>query len=455
MPQCATSKWNVGVRQYLVFAEYTEGMVANGSSGVSDTGLTMRAFLPMDSQGNRSSVHKYMGPAAVVDARVVCVRPNITSSLADLDIHKGAGSLSLRGNVSIPEDILQEAAASQLRLFSLQSFNCSTSHITLDATCKYYRSDWDLSICQLGGLSQASGFLKNAWAFSDHRDKYDSSTSYLLVNLSNTPKVSDRLAKGVNLTELQRIFNNPQTGLVRQNRGDWTEVYPTNYGLTAADGMLSFSLCFQAAATQYIDVVASSVVPIVQPRYSYDSVDGRFRFDQVRKQMLSPPHSTSKQRGILSLEPQRWEEIFGGKPRYLTNADLGAALSIDPSANYSTAYLLQYYEHPTSRADISIGGLLLEILREGGTTAEAVQSMFTTFIASRYQDYTFFEQRGVTYTIASRAGFVAVQIPRGSGRATSCAAGATRSYTVVMVAIAVHILTVSFVFVWFCKGKRI
>jgi hypothetical protein len=81
--------------------------------------------------------------------------------------------------------------------------------------------------------------------------------------------------------------------------------------------------------------------------------------------------------------------------------------------------------------------------------------MMTALIASRYLDYVFFERAEPSAFIASRADFVAVQIPGGPGRATSRAAGATRSYTVVMFAIAVHILTVSFVFVWFCKGKRI
>jgi hypothetical protein len=378
------------VRQYPVFAEYAEGMVANGSLGMADTGLTMRAFLPIDSQGNRSSVHKYMGPAAVFDARVVCVRPNITisaSSLVDLDINRGSGSLSLRGNISIPTDLLKEAAASRVWLGLSQSFNCSTSQIAPDSKLKYHPSDWDLSVCQLG---QTSGLLQNAWTILGRPEKYESSTSYLLVNLSNTPKVSDRLAEGVNLTKLQRIFNNPQTGLVRQNRGDWTDVYPTNDGLTAADGMLSFSLCFQASEIQHINVVASSVVPLVQPRYSYDSASVRIRFDQVRNQMSSPPNSTAEQRGILSLEPQRWEGNFEQNPAYLTNADTATALKIDPSANYSIAHLLQHYERPAGRADISIGGLLLEILREGGTTAEAVQSMMTALIASRYLDYVFF-----------------------------------------------------------------
>lgn len=456
MLQGETSKWNVGVRQYPVLAEYAEPMIANGSSGISDTGLTMRAFLPIDSQGNRSSVHKYTGLAAVVDARVVCVRPNITilaSYLDDLDRNREYRSLLFAGNVSIPMDLLKEAAASRVVPISQQSFNCSISQVSPDSDARYHPLDWDLSVCQLG---QASGILKNAWALSNQPkelERYEPSTSYLLVKFSNRTTSKGAFVSGINIMELHRILDGSRARLASRDRGDWTDVYPTNDGLTAADCMLSFSLCFQASETQYISVVASSIVPLVQPKYTYDSESGRIRFDEVRKQMLSPPNTTVEQRGILSLEPQQWEGNYGQSPPYLTNTDIGTALKINSQTNYSTAYLLQHYEGPAGRADISIGGLLLEILGEGGTTAEAVQSMITTLVASRYQDYVFFERAGTRTFPASRADFVAVQIPGGPGRATSRAAGATRSYTLVMVAIAVHVLTVSFVVVWFCKGK--
>lgn len=74
----STAKWGVGVRQYPSFAEYHEGVAADGTSGVSDTGITMRAFLPITGQENRTFIHRYEGMSRVFDTRVVCVRPNIT-----------------------------------------------------------------------------------------------------------------------------------------------------------------------------------------------------------------------------------------------------------------------------------------------------------------------------------------------------------------------------------------
>lgn len=451
MPQGGTSKWNVGVRQYPVFAEYAERAETDGRSGISRTGLTMRAFLPIDSQGNRSSVHRYEGLATVADVSVVCFRPNISingSELVEYDNRSQSGSLKINGTVSIPSELDKEARALGLVPVPFQNFSCSTSHITPEANRKYHPLDWDMSVCQLGSTG---GYLTSAWAPSNET-RYQSFSSYLLVNLTRAPKPTTAGASHVEFTKLQRVFNEFLPGLAHQDRDDWTDIYQTTNNMTRANGTLSFSLCYPASETRYMDIVASSRAPPVQPRYSYDSENKRVRFDDVRKQMLSSNTTTVEQRGILALQPQHWKSNSGQIAPYLGELDMRAALDVDPYEKNTTAKLLQHYDHPGGRADISIGGLMLEILREGGTTADAVQSMMTALLASRYQDYVFLGDDSATVN-ASRADFVTVQIPGGMVRNANGAAGATRSYILVMTAIIVHVLTVSFVVVWFCKGK--
>jgi hypothetical protein len=422
----------------------------------------MRAFLPVDGQGKRSSIHVYNGPATVVDSRVVCVRPNITNlatHLAPYDIHRGFPAPILHGNISIPLDLLQEASASRLSPLDLfQEFNCSISYgIAPDKEdFKYHPSDWDLSICQ---LDRGGGYLRNAWMTLDDPPEQDLHRyipfkSYLLVNFSSRVKFEYTAYPKVDFSMIQEVFDDSIPGLVHRSRGDWTEVYRTNNNFTAADATLSFSLCFPASASIYLNVSTSSKVPLVQPRYNYDPVSGRVRFDDVRKQMLSSPHTTIEQRGVLSLESlllqsKLWVE-YDLDPPYLSVRDTETAFKVISFEGASTINLLQWYEPATGRADISIGGLLLETLREGGTTAEAVQSMMTALLASRYQDYVFLHGGNMTYP--ARADFVAVQIPGGQGRPAFLAAGATRSYTLVMAAIAVHSLVIIFVVVWFCRG---
>jgi hypothetical protein len=462
-------KWNVGVRQYPAFAEYADGKVKNGSSGVSDTGLTLRAFLPIDGQGNRSSIHVYNGPATVVDSRVVCVRPNITNLMAHLapfPFNRYSPSPVLSGNISIPLDLLQEVSASRLSplLEPSEEFNCSISHgiAPQNEETKYHPSDWDLSICQ---LDQRGYYLRDAWMSLDEPlvEFQDGSRSflmpglaYLLVNFSSRLTFEYTGFSKVDYSLIQDIFNDSKPGLARQNRGDWIDVYRTNNNFTAADATLSFSLCYTASTTSYRNISASSTVPPVQPRYSYDSEGKRIRFDDVRKQMLSSSHTTIEQRGILSLqsqvlssEPQGSKEGYAGPP-YLSTHDMELAFKVPQFENASTINLLQFYEPVTGRADISIGGLFLEVLREGGTPAEAVQSMLTALAASRYEDYVFLNGGNKTY--ASRSNFVAVQVPGGQGRPVFLAAGPTRSYILVMAAIVVHSLVTIFVIVWFCKG---
>jgi hypothetical protein len=118
-------------------------MVANGTSGISDTGVTMRAFLPIDVQ-NRSSLHVYNGPSTVVDARVVCVRPNIT----DIGTYEAKTAYVqvkappvVYGNVSIPLDLLEKAAASRVQPMEWTKFNCSISNGIAPGSSKYHRSD--------------------------------------------------------------------------------------------------------------------------------------------------------------------------------------------------------------------------------------------------------------------------------------------------------------------------
>ena len=290
-------KWNVGVRQYPAFAEYADGKVKNGSSGVSDTGLTLRAFLPIDGQGNRSSIHVYNGPATVVDSRVVCVRPNITNltaHLAPYQINRDFPSPILSGNISIPQNLLQEVSASRLSplLEPSEEFNCSISHgiAPQNEETKYHPSDWDLSICQ---LDQRGYYLRDAWMSLDEPlVEFEGSRvssfqlpgpAYLLVNFSSRVTFEYTSYPKVDYSLIQDIFNDSKPGLVCQNRGNWIDVYRTNNNFTAADATISFSLCYTASTTSYRNVSASSTVPPVQPRYSYDSVGKRIRFDDVRK----------------------------------------------------------------------------------------------------------------------------------------------------------------------------
>jgi hypothetical protein len=450
-----TAGWATRVKQYPIYAEYAEGRVANESSGVSDTGLTMRAFLPVDSDGNKSLIHTYRGPATVVDARVVCVRPNITNlevqipEMSDVFTYQRPPVHAvLHGNLSIPLDILHAAASARVSIGPYTEFNC-TFPTGLDNR-QYQKSDWNLTLCLLdrvAGMLRTDFFTtedpppEELWSHLPHQ-------TYLLANFTNNMYFQ-------NASILGRMFNESTSELAPGKRNDWAEIYSKESEGFKTDATLSFSMCFPAIRSRFLNISCSTEVPLVEPRYKYDRVRESLRFDDIRTQLLSSDGSMRK-RGVLLLEPQSWTmDTDADDPfqPYMSLQELAALLDIPQCRGARTVYLLNqllYHDQCGILADISTGGLLLEVLREGGTTAEAVQSMIMGVYASRYQEYYFMEVDEETYT--RRADFVAVQIPGGQGLPAHHCAGATRPYILVLSAIVIHFLTVCYVFILFIKG---
>ena len=116
--------------------------------------------------------------------------------------------------------------------------------------------------------------------------------------------------------------------------------------------------------------------------------------------------------------------------------DLDTTLRCPNHVGARTLNLANYIDEGPGRADISIGGLLLEALREGDSTAEAVQCMLMGVLASCCQDYQFVA--GGNDTISRRADFIPVQVlggheqPASSGSAEVGPLEARAAITVVL-----------------------
>lgn len=408
----------------------------------------MRALLPISGKDNRSSIHAYEGFSQVFDARVVCVRPNITNlevllSSSNSWNHKSPSIM--RGNMSIPSDLEEIAAASHVYGNDWNEFSCQISIANLEAF-QAYPPGWKMTVCQ---FDRGAGNLQDVFTKVDaskplYWNKIFQRNSYLLMNFTGNvssptsvaPEFADDQDPIANPAFLGRIFNDSIPGLIRKSRADWVDIYrnegdytPNEMGLR-----LSFSLCFSAFRAQPFNISASSSVPLVEPTYRYDSENGRVKFDDFRKQMLKSSGSF-EDRGILSLAVQNWSARttkWDGFYPYFHWMGVESLLSIENTGGAPTVHLAESMIPSSARADVSIGGLLLDMLYSGGTTAEAVQSMLTAILQSRYQDY-FFSKGGIEIEHGSsfstrRADFVAVQVPGGQGRLANRAAGATKSY---------------------------
>jgi hypothetical protein len=64
---------------YPAFAEYSEESSIDEQSGVSETGPSMRAFLPFQGEASRGTIVEYTGTTTVFDTRVVCMRPSLSN----------------------------------------------------------------------------------------------------------------------------------------------------------------------------------------------------------------------------------------------------------------------------------------------------------------------------------------------------------------------------------------
>ena len=457
-------KWDVGVRQYPVFAEYSEGRAADGSAGLSDTGFTMRALLPVNGQENRSSIHRYEGFSQVFYTQVVCLRPNIT--------YIGVGSWQdtlpvRRGNLSVPSDLADIATASHIYGHHWSEFSCHLPSAADPYNKKwmYHPSDWKLSICQCDGCA---GNLLPVGAYGvspEERASNSFQESHLLMNFTGmiSPNSSESDTDPiVSEFDFRRMYNDSNPGLVRENNADWVDIYRMagNYTTQELATRLSFSLCFSAFQPTALNISASSSVPLVEPRYQYDPESGRLNFGDVRKQLLTSS-GPIEDRGILSLAPQSWSawwnESMNFMSPYFGSLDAGTLLQIPLFDNASTLHLVESTDGGAARADVSIGGLVLDILRSNGTTAEAVQSMMMVALESRYQDYFFSRGDGIAREGQSsfstqRADFIAVQIPGGNGRSADHASGATLSYLLIMSTIIIHSTVVCGITTWYLKG---
>ena len=125
---------------YPAFAEYTEPLTDANQSGIVDTGVSMRAFLPLATEPSRDRLMKYKGLAQVVDTRVVCMRPILSDlSLTALDGVMFPSFIEgrFRTNMSVP------GFPNDSNLTDTATFKCSfpTSNPLTPA------SEWPLSIC--------------------------------------------------------------------------------------------------------------------------------------------------------------------------------------------------------------------------------------------------------------------------------------------------------------------
>ena len=415
---------------YPAFAEYSEPST-NSNPDIVDTGLLLRAFLPLQDQQARYNVGGYQGIATVLDSHVMCMRPQLEEPQLHLDASELSGNeqttrYALISPVLTPTHV-QELVSNQPFQDQFPDWvptKENTFGCLMDLT-QPPDDVWRLSLCQI----ELNAALLSEWANVTlfENSPPPSGTTYLALNVS-----SGTSGDWLKLTAQDPMWDRwSAPGFVpvsTVNNGEWLDL---NFG---PDGTtrLSVSLCFAAFDSADLVISASSDENRTEPAVVFDPSRAEYRYDNVRRQLGQATDGSWIQerfedRGILSLKARpEWSprKDLGDyvRPQYYQDGPVSlpyiswlldaarfegpdeVALSMNsyPLSNY-TAFLdrenggIEVADAGFSLTgltdalasiypDPSFTSLVQEILQNGGDIAHGLSSLITVLSGSAYYD---------------------------------------------------------------------
>jgi hypothetical protein len=388
LPTCFENNWLKRPPFYPAFAEYSEPPL--NAEDISDTGRTLRAFLPFSLAQQREGILQYAGQTTVLDARVVCLAPKLGS--VTLNDAVGAGVAT---NTTLAGDFQAVSVGFQSGNMVIEEvpgtsfpFACS---ISLADTLQ-----WPMTLCQIAG---ADG--DTALGLPSEFDNSTLGFLYMAINASTT-------------STYPALANFTQGLISNETRGEWAELVWHSYepvlwnaSLSTA---LSLSLCFTAFDTADISVQISGSQNRSEPSPTRNGA--QMEFGDIRKQLGQPSMSgISAERGILSISPKdSWTAVqadrasLGNWPyvqsyaamAYSSGFDIcseafagnasACFFESDAGSNEGTNGEAPPMAYPFIHADQTLVGIFQEVLQDGGSIAFAVQCMVTLLSSMAYYD---------------------------------------------------------------------
>lgn len=400
----ATS-WTLHPPFFPTFAEYSK-KPETLHEGVRDTGLTLRAFLPLEDQQSRYSIRNYSGRATVVDSSVVCMRPNLTETNLYNDgslltfVSQVEPSVTLPAIVTKPDEDDTYAANYRLPYSACNIVPSSSS------------SAWGLSICQIQGAGSLASALTNTSANVIGSGVFGA--TYLALNFTSGTSTEWFEYMGGDLKGIGVGGFKPP---LFADNNEWLDLIFTGNGSL----QLSVSLCYAAWESADLVINAFASQNRTEPTPVFDHENTRWRYNNIRRQLGQSSGGSwiegmFEDRGLLQLEKRpSWLPSGADYVRpylndsynnsswpfqsFLLNAakmegpgDLRAAISSNISAiatgdsrtsNIRTAGNLAV---ASITPDQTMTGILQEILQNGGDIAHALQSFVTISSGLTYYD---------------------------------------------------------------------
>lgn len=263
--------WTVNPSSYPTFGEYTE---PPAQSTQDDTGVVLRAFLPMADAESRQTVRNYTGTALVLDARVSCQAPAFDNLTLSAPFY---------GNIS--GTVTNSTASPRLQTIIPTKFLCT------------FAGPSQRSICQIG-IDYAFLYIGSLESqFRSGNSTYG--TAFLVIDPTGDV-VSQKTLATSDLSS---------SSAAKSTRGSWTDVsHPS------AESTISISLCFAPWDAGRLDINMYSSQNRTEPSPHWTAPTGTsdvggFDMDPVLDQfgLHSDPAntvmlSTSEARGVLTLD---------------------------------------------------------------------------------------------------------------------------------------------------------
>lgn len=397
--------WAVAPMAYPRFAEHKEPP-SRGES-FEDTGFNIRALLPFQESGRRTSLRKYAGPASVFDARVLCVRP--TLEIFNLTAR---GELFMTGRVIFDGDYPPALRVPDRTL--PMDFVCALSGFDYQT-----RTPWDTSVCRLRHITNQYGNADQpSTGYPYLVSPLPGGTRLQLVLNMTKPELGWGVMTGYNETFDTSIVHTGPVAIA--NDGPWASA---TFG-DAVGAKISVTACFSGMDGFEYQIVATSDNGGEEPELAWTgglqvyptdwSVEHSepngtdapsFRTEELRRQLgATDADLTPAERGILSLDYSsiNWNRRFPGNegnnyhvlfgrfdlPTFDitqgSNTSRQVPKSMPTSLMVYQASLLIPHSQWTHRAHVAL--FVDALISTGGSAATALQAWHTTLFQLQYMD---------------------------------------------------------------------
>jgi hypothetical protein len=362
--------------QYPIFAEYPG--VSTTENGISDTGMTMRALIPLASTESRSLLRNYSGPATVFDSRVVCVRPTVNATLGIIDSTLSKRTTGLGFNIAghinatkWPSRLLNITSSNLDGTGTRGQFKCDMDLPAVNNS----NQEWALTLCGVDPREILMSPLTGPATSKQVSSFPGVNLGFVIINATGDHANWSQAVEGRSEQPTGSIWK------IHPRSDEWVDLVQPDYNVN-----VSLSLCY--ADYNFFDVQIHASTPGNLTEYSvlpdksgqYNSTDVRYHLGAVI------PNTTPENRGIMLLESMPWEKLLDQNLRSYNYTNFLMSDFMTDRLQYGSGKSLcnGCFVGDAERVNRVMESVFQQTCRDGGNAALALQAQLTTILQMAY-----------------------------------------------------------------------